>query len=586
LTLRPAFDGRDHQELLRQIALDEPTSLRRLNPAVPSDLETVVLKAMAKDPSSRYATAQELAADLTRFIDDQPILARRPGAIERTLRWARRHRELVATAAGIFLLALAVSTAAIWNQAHKTELQAHETQLANQRRLDFVIDTYPKLHDLATGEIAYAAEKLGPGQTDSAVGAEASEVLEKWLRFFRQITELTSNDPESRSVIARAYSRLGYIHWMLSFGRATQNGPEPGSLVQALADYHRSADLLDKLIAESPCDSKVRRYLARAIGLGNMACCLRMARDIPEAESLYRRTIEIRRELLLDSGSGTVASGSAGEDAADKLDDLVYLVSTVHLMANLLEARGLSTEAEGLRRQLFDDVTAVAARIKEPKYQTMRRLWSTKIALGQLPLFDYTRRRDLVFNYRLALVLDNEDSLALNNLAYSLVLIPGEPWFNPTEGLALARKAVTLEPNEWTHLHTLGLAAVRAGDWDTAANALQQAVTFTGGGAYNTFLLAMTYWHQGNRKDARLMYDRAVAWMDKNKPDDSELGQFRAEAAALLGVPCRKPGTGAHASTKPADPSPPEAASSDVDDAVDESDSKTSTESSPRARAF
>ena len=79
LALRPAFDGRDHQELLRQIALDEPTKPRRINPAIPRDLETIVLKAMAKDPSGRYATAQELAADLKRFLDDRPILARRPG---------------------------------------------------------------------------------------------------------------------------------------------------------------------------------------------------------------------------------------------------------------------------------------------------------------------------------------------------------------------------------------------------------------------------------------------------------------------------------------------------------------------------
>ena len=97
LTLRPAFDGRDHQELLRQIALDEPTRPRRLNSAVPRDLETIVLKAMSKDPSSRYATAQELAADLRRFLEDRPILARRPGPVERSLRWAltasraRRH---------------------------------------------------------------------------------------------------------------------------------------------------------------------------------------------------------------------------------------------------------------------------------------------------------------------------------------------------------------------------------------------------------------------------------------------------------------------------------------------------------------
>ena len=124
LTLQPAFDGRDHQELLRQIALEEPVSPRRLNPAVPRDLETIVLKAMAKDPPSRYPTAQELAADLRRFMDDQPVLARRPGVLERTLRWARRHKELVATAGAIFVLALTVSTAAIWVQARKTENQA------------------------------------------------------------------------------------------------------------------------------------------------------------------------------------------------------------------------------------------------------------------------------------------------------------------------------------------------------------------------------------------------------------------------------------------------------------------------------
>ncbi len=87
LTLQPAFNGRDHQELLRQIALDEPVSPRRLNPAVPRDLETIILKAIAKDPSSRYTTAQDLAADFRRFLDDQPILARRPGLLERTLRW-------------------------------------------------------------------------------------------------------------------------------------------------------------------------------------------------------------------------------------------------------------------------------------------------------------------------------------------------------------------------------------------------------------------------------------------------------------------------------------------------------------------
>src|SRR6202035_195755 len=70
LTLRPAFQGSDRQELLRQIAFEEPAPPRRLERAAPAELETVVLKALEKNPADRYATAQELADDLRRFLDD------------------------------------------------------------------------------------------------------------------------------------------------------------------------------------------------------------------------------------------------------------------------------------------------------------------------------------------------------------------------------------------------------------------------------------------------------------------------------------------------------------------------------------
>src|SRR5262249_23357129 len=70
--------GRDREKLLRQIEREEPRPPRQRNPAVPADLETVVLKALAKEPAERYATAQALADDLRRFLEDRPILARRP----------------------------------------------------------------------------------------------------------------------------------------------------------------------------------------------------------------------------------------------------------------------------------------------------------------------------------------------------------------------------------------------------------------------------------------------------------------------------------------------------------------------------
>jgi serine/threonine protein kinase len=92
LTLRPAFAGQDRQELLRQVAFEDPTGPRRLNKSIPGELETIVLKAMEKNPADRYATAQEMADDLRRFLEDQPIRARRPSWVQVARKWARRHR--------------------------------------------------------------------------------------------------------------------------------------------------------------------------------------------------------------------------------------------------------------------------------------------------------------------------------------------------------------------------------------------------------------------------------------------------------------------------------------------------------------
>src|SRR5206468_2990761 len=120
----PAYDGRDRQELLRQIAFEDPRPLRQLNAAVPRELETIVLKAMAKEPEGRYRTAQELADDLRRFLENKPILARRPTVSERAAKWARRHRPVVVTAAVLLTAALAgsvASSALIWRAHTQTK---------------------------------------------------------------------------------------------------------------------------------------------------------------------------------------------------------------------------------------------------------------------------------------------------------------------------------------------------------------------------------------------------------------------------------------------------------------------------------
>src|SRR5262249_20488883 len=135
LTGRPAVEGKDREEILNAITLNEPRAPRTLDAAIPHDLETIVLKAMAKIPSERYATARELADDLRRHLDSQPIRARRASLSQRFTKWSRRHRHSVtATFLVVFLAAigLAVGTYLLWQEGLKT--QAALDQAKEQRQ--------------------------------------------------------------------------------------------------------------------------------------------------------------------------------------------------------------------------------------------------------------------------------------------------------------------------------------------------------------------------------------------------------------------------------------------------------------------
>jgi len=528
LTLRPAFDGRDHQELLRQIALDEPVRPRRRNPAVPRDLETIVLKAMAKDPSSRYPTAQELAADLRRFGDDRPILARRPGLLERSLRWALRHRELVATAAAIVVLALMIGTAVTWVQARKTE--AVSGVLYN-----YINQTYP-LVDHFTVDAMGEATKTLLGPNDEATWDRAFQVFQQATNFYNSTSKLPPVDVESRTIVARSVNRLGFVRTVLSGVKGTKNGPELMS--QANADYRRSIVLFETLLAEFPSDPKVRHYFAEALGKWGWGWQLSFLSHPNEAEPHYRRAVRLWRDLIGDASPG----GRASENVVRELSDLSVPAEMVQMLAGMFEDKGQVREAEDLRQQLANDIAGLAARFSGPAYQEQRRNWADGlVSLGQSSLSE-NNRRNAARNFRLAIILDPDNANANNNLAWVLVSIPSDPAFDPTQGMALARKAVALEPNQSMLLNTLGVAAFRVRDWKTATESLQKSMSSSGGGAaHDFFFLAMIHWHQGNKKEARELYDRAVAWTDKNKPDDFELRQFHAEAAALMGLSGPKP---------------------------------------------
>lgn len=105
LTGRPPFQGETLPEILLQVQNAEPVSPRRLNPSVPVDLQTICLKCLQKESARRYASARELAEELSRYLRDEPICARPIGRLPKLVRWCRRKPALATSIAiGVGLL--------------------------------------------------------------------------------------------------------------------------------------------------------------------------------------------------------------------------------------------------------------------------------------------------------------------------------------------------------------------------------------------------------------------------------------------------------------------------------------------------
>jgi WD40 repeat protein/serine/threonine protein kinase len=155
LTGRPPFRGESTLEVLRQAQEQEPERPRTLNPRVDRDLETICLKCLCKEPPNRYRSAEALADDLTRWLNGEPIQARRVNGAERLRKWARRRpavAALVAALAGITLTALLL-VSWHWYGAVTARQQAEE-QRRRAERLVFRYALESELKLLEQGRIS------------------------------------------------------------------------------------------------------------------------------------------------------------------------------------------------------------------------------------------------------------------------------------------------------------------------------------------------------------------------------------------------------------------------------------------------
>jgi serine/threonine protein kinase/tetratricopeptide (TPR) repeat protein len=152
LTLKAAYASGDRLKLIELIRHKEAASPRSIDARIPRDLETIVMKAIDKDPKRRYQSADEVGEDLQRFVSDEPIKARRIGAAERLTRWCRRNPAVGGLTAAVLLLMAAGTAVSSWQAvraaeseqkalaAAAAEKEAKETAEAREAETNAVLD--------------------------------------------------------------------------------------------------------------------------------------------------------------------------------------------------------------------------------------------------------------------------------------------------------------------------------------------------------------------------------------------------------------------------------------------------------------
>jgi eukaryotic-like serine/threonine-protein kinase len=235
LLLRPAFDCSDRAQLVRVVQEEEPPRPRSVDPRVPRDLETIVVKATAKEPARRYRTAEEMGEDLRRFIDGEPIRARRTSAFEQLRLWCRRNPAIAGLFAVLFVMVIGVSLTAIYldgllrqsevdrQDKEKAEQRAVEGQFdsivaaADARRFSRQIGQRFETLDAIKKAVAIARERhLPPERLDrlrtiaiAALAQPDMRTIDEWQPFGSEFTEIFHADSAHRLVAVAL--RSGHI---------------------------------------------------------------------------------------------------------------------------------------------------------------------------------------------------------------------------------------------------------------------------------------------------------------------------------------------------------------------------------------
>jgi tetratricopeptide (TPR) repeat protein len=261
---------------------------RYWNPSIPVDFENIVLKAMAERRDERYATARELAEDLGRFLEGQPILARRPSLSSRAAKWARRHQRSVAAAALAVVLAMAglVVSLVVIAAERSAKDRAFRIATANHARAEKnYADAQAKFRQ-AREMLDRFGSRVNQWLANDMPGAEGvrHELLAEMLPYYRQFARESLADPSLQFDLALTFTKIGHLSEQL------------GSMADAEQAYRDACSILDQLAQGKPPLAEHLRNLALCDS--NLGQLLQKRGDAVASRQQFDRALSVQRQLV------------------------------------------------------------------------------------------------------------------------------------------------------------------------------------------------------------------------------------------------------------------------------------------------
>lgn len=290
LTLRPAFDASNRGKLLSQVSQNTPPRPRSLDRSIPRDLETIVLKATAREPERRYQSAGDLAEDLERFLEDRPISARRASLVEHGWRWCRRNPALASVSFLALTLLVVVATGMSFGYYHRTRALATETSLRQKSdtNLRLAADAFEAIFDQIGGtSMSSTFQETADGNvttgstTPPRISPQDAVLLETILEFYDRFAETNRDSEQWLHETAVARRRMGQIYQRL------------GRFDEAEAAYQRSLENYAQLSAsEARPDSLAVETALIHNELGDMSGAQGKFREAVEHHRLALQILE------------------------------------------------------------------------------------------------------------------------------------------------------------------------------------------------------------------------------------------------------------------------------------------------------